>query len=476
MASVFKKSRDRANKLASWYIAYQDEDGRRRTVKGCPDKAATESLARKLESDADLKRRGVIDPKAEAYAAHEAKPLADHLDAWGRSLEAEGATPKHVELVLSRARRIVALMRGATLAEIFPVTRKRSSDVARAREALGRWLAPARLSDLTAERVQKALRALKDAGWALGTCNHYRDAIRAFVKWGWDTHRLREDPLRGVKGYNAKTDRRHDRRTISVEELRHLIETAEHGSVVLGVAGPTRALCYRLAVATGLRFSEIQSITPESFDWEAKSVRVEAACTKNGQIAELPLPSDLVADLRPVVATLPAGSPVFPLPDERGARMLRADLQAAGIPYRDAAGLFFDFHSLRCEMATLADAAGVSPRVVQRLMRHSTLALTDKYTRPRAVDIEAAASQLPSLRPETTRPESLAATGTDPRPSAAHAPPVEDDDHNIKGDNDLEIETSTNLRGHPPPSPRPRPARPAGEGVRRLRVCSSSAI
>src|SRR6516164_992370 len=103
MASVFKKTRDKANKLASWYIAYQDEDGRRRTVKGCPDKAATEAMARKLESDADLRRRGVVDPKAEAYAAHEAKPLADHLDAWGESLKAEGATPKYVELVLGRA-------------------------------------------------------------------------------------------------------------------------------------------------------------------------------------------------------------------------------------------------------------------------------------------------------------------------------------------------------------------------------------
>ena len=72
--------------------------------------------------------------------------------------------------------------------------------------------------------------------------------------------------------------------------------------------------------------------------------------------------------------------------------MLRADLKAAGIPYRDASGLFFDFHSLRCETATLADAAGVSPRVVQKMMRHSTLELTGRYTRPRAVDIEAAAS------------------------------------------------------------------------------------
>jgi hypothetical protein len=41
--------------------------------------------------------------------------------------------------------------------------------------------------------------------------------------------------------------------------------------------------------------------------------------------------------------------------------MLRHDLEAAGIPYRDQGGMVFDFHSLRCEMATLADAAGVSP-------------------------------------------------------------------------------------------------------------------
>ena len=38
--------------------------------------------------------------------------------------------------------------------------------------------------------------------------------------------------------------------------------------------------------------------------------------------------------------------------------MLQADLAVAGIAYQDASGLFFDFHSLRCEMATLADAAG----------------------------------------------------------------------------------------------------------------------
>ena len=71
--------------------------------------------------------------------------------------------------------------------------------------------------------------------------------------------------------------------------------------------------------------------------------------------------------------------------------MLRMDLKVAKIPYKDSAGLYFDFHSLRCELATLADAAGVSPRVVQKLMRHSKLEMTQKYTRPRAVDVRPAA-------------------------------------------------------------------------------------
>jgi hypothetical protein len=58
------------------------------------------------------------------------------------------------------------------------------------------------------------------------------------------------------------------------------------------------------------------------------------------------------------------GAAVLPLPVEKGAKMLRVDLKAADIDYEDTSGLFFDFHSRRCELATLADAAGVSPRVV----------------------------------------------------------------------------------------------------------------
>lgn len=72
------------------------------------------------------------------------------------------------------------------------------------------------------------------------------------------------------------------------------------------------------------------------------------------------------------------------------------------------------FLALLCQMATLLDGAGVSPRVVHTLMRHSTLELTGRYTRPRVVDLEAAAS-LPSLRPDPApaEPAALSKTGTD---------------------------------------------------------------
>ncbi len=88
---------------------------------------------------------------------------------------------------------------------------------------------------------------------------------------------------------------------------------------------------------------------------------VQAAYSKNGQTATLSIPSDLAIDLAAYTRTLGAGIPVFPLPDGKGARMLRVDLKAAGILYEDVSGLFFDFHALRCQTATLADAAGVSP-------------------------------------------------------------------------------------------------------------------
>src|SRR5262249_5286003 len=183
-ASGFKKARDRTNKLASWFIAYRDENGRRRMVKGCPDKSATEAMARKLESEADLRRRGVIDLKADACAAHEARPLADHLADWRADLILRGDTIKHADLGTDRIRRLAAVTSGPPREEVEGKRRPRRQ-CGEARRRVVQRIAPARLSDLSAAKVQAALARFRDMGRSLETCNHYRRAVCGFVRWCW---------------------------------------------------------------------------------------------------------------------------------------------------------------------------------------------------------------------------------------------------------------------------------------------------
>ncbi len=417
MATVYRPS-GRKNYIIEWV----DENGKRHRKSGTSDRKVAQQIARNIETRKTLRREGMIDSKQEAYATHEGRPLSDHLDAWRDNLLHEGSTPKHADQTADRVRRLIAVMFGAKPDDIDGKTMNRTRQE-KAREAIGRLVDKARLSDVVTERVQAALAAFRNSGRSAQTCNHYRAGIRAFVRWAKRTGRLREYSLEGLTGFNVKEDRRHDRRTLALDELQRLIVAAERGPDFQAMNGPARALCYRLAASTGLRFSEIGSIRPRSFDWEAPSVTIQAAYTKNGDPATLTLPDDVAADLRPYVATLAADASVFPLP-EKGAEMLRVDLAAAGIPYMDASGLFFDFHSLRCQMATMADAAGFSTGVVQRRMRHSTQKLTEQYIRPRAMDIDAVASRLPSLRPTGDRPERLAMTGTDGPSRACNTPEI----------------------------------------------------
>jgi integrase len=395
-----------------WYYRYMDASGKQIERKGHWDFKTTQGMARKAEDDVSKIRNGLVNPKDAAYHRHESKPLADHVAEWQAALVAQGFTAKHAEHTSNRVRRLVAVVLRAEVA-LSDHRKIPPKDRGKFVKQIADSIKSARLSDLNRRKIQDAIARFKDAGWSLQTCNHYRASVKAFTKWCFDEPRTQEDLSHGVTGYNVKKDRRHDRRTISLDELLRLIDATQRGETYQGLSGPIRALCYRTAAATGLRYNELASITPVSFDWKAPSVKIIAAYAKNGETATLTLPDDLIADLATHVATIEPGKPVFPLPKGKGARLIRRDLKAAGIPYRDSAGLVFDFHSLRCELATLADAAGVSPRVVQKMMRHSSLELTGRYTRPRVVDIEAATAMLPSLKPEHVTPETLAATGTD---------------------------------------------------------------
>jgi len=382
-----------------WYYRFVDSDGEKRERKGSVSKRETEVMAQEAEVRARRIMSGEISAKEAGVPGQQRRPLVEHIAEWQADLIAKAFSGKHAVHTSNRVRRLATIVLGHSPSEFDPrllPPAERNGMTAKLAEAIG----DARLSCLTCESAQDAIAQLRDSGSSLQTCCHYRASARAFSAWSLKSGRAYCDELHDLEGYNAKEDPKHYRRTVGTDELQRLIDVTYHGPRVAKVSGPVRSLAYRLASAVGLRYAELSSLTTRSFDFEnGPSVTLEAAYAKNGKTAKLYLPVDLASDLAAYVATLKPGATVFPLPAEKGARMLRSDLRRAGIPYRDEAGHVFDFHSLRCQLATMADAAGISPRVVQRMMRHSSLELTSRYTRPRTSDIKAASAMIPSPRP-----------------------------------------------------------------------------
>src|SRR5262249_9785983 len=133
---------------------------------------------RELENRVALRKEGIVNPKDEAYAAHAARPLSEHLDAWKGATKAKGSTEKHVELFTRRAARVIAMIKGAALADIDPPRNVKHADLPILERAIDEGVKGATLADLTADRAQKALAVLRDEGRSLATCNHHRAASR----------------------------------------------------------------------------------------------------------------------------------------------------------------------------------------------------------------------------------------------------------------------------------------------------------
>src|SRR5262249_39571536 len=124
---------------------------------------------------------------------------------------------------------------------------------------------------------------VKKPGVSAQTFNFYLQAVKQFCRWAVKDRRALENPPAHPDGLNVKTDRGRDRRPFTLEELRRLLEAARIGPDRFGMAGQVRALCYWLAVETGLRANELRSLSRNSFalDAEAPTVTVQAAYSKH---------------------------------------------------------------------------------------------------------------------------------------------------------------------------------------------------
>ena len=381
-----------------WYVEYKDANGRVRRKAGYTDRKATEQLAAELERTAEHVRSGYRPKEHE----HLARPLSEHLADWREALKAKGTSDRQVQQVHNRAKRIVDTCG-------FVV-----------------W------GDVQAAKVQKALAEMrKDTeekrGISAQTSNWYLQAAKAFCEWLVMENRAPENPLAYLEGLNVRTDRRHDRRALTPDECVRLLATTAKGPTRWKMTGPERAMLYRVALESGLRAGEARTLTVCAcrLEDDPPVLVVRAAYSKHRREDSQPIPPGLAEALKGLVAGRAADDRVFPnMPvRQHTAKMLRADLEDAGIPYRDDAGLVADYHALRHTFISNLARGGVHPKVAMDLARHGDVNLTmARYSHTVVADRAEALAALPCLSPDGPDAVRGKATGTyDGRPETGQS-------------------------------------------------------
>jgi integrase len=339
-----------------WYVRYRDHLGKLRVKVGYADKSATQQMAARLERETAFRKEGIPVPGDVETAQAPGNYLAEYM----RHLSAKSNSAAHLESTEHRIRRIL---------DVSP--------------------------NLEPGPVEHFLQKLRtEERRSIGTSNGYLGAVKAFTRWLDDHDYIRRDPLRQLRKIKSEVGQRR-RRCLNEAEFAKLVAITEREPARWGLSGLDRAMLYLVAAYTGLRWSELHSLQPESFLGD--TVTVLAGYSKNKQTSTLPVPVAIRSRLRSWLESKSAGEPLWRrrwVDDRCGAQMLRDDLAAAGIPFKTAAGVF-DFHSLRGQFITNLALAGVPLVHAQRLARHSTPVLTaNVYSRLTINDLAAEVAKL----------------------------------------------------------------------------------
>jgi integrase len=168
------------------------------------------------------------------------------------------------------------------------------------------------------------------------------------------------------------------------------------------MSGYERSLLYQLALESGRRANEIKTLTIGRCNLKSQppTITVKAGYNKKRKETIQPIPVGLAGKLEKYIGERSSGELLFPdMPDITNlAKMVRRDLEAAEIAYKDEEGHVVDFHALRHTYATNLARSGIHPKIAMDLLDHSDINLTMAYYSHTDVKERARALEdLPSL-------------------------------------------------------------------------------
>ena len=242
----FKFNRERTNRIVvesrAWYIGLKGPDGKWRDLKAYTDKTASGVLENELAVKVERGLAGLTDPMDE----HRKRPLAEHLKAYEQHLANKDNSAAYVEQTIQRCRDVIQDIRAETVA------------------------------DITASRVENHLAESRRSGTSLSSSNHYLRAIKSFCGWLVRDRRVSENLLAGLSAIPlTEQDKKQRRRALTAPEVVALVNAASASEKRFrGISGADRAMLYNAALNTGLRASELASLTPASFNLDGEPATV----------------------------------------------------------------------------------------------------------------------------------------------------------------------------------------------------------
>jgi integrase len=305
-----------------------------------------------------------------------------YADATGR-IRREKVGPKSAAVMLYRKRK-TEILQGKKLPETlrrrtisflelaqdalsYSRTHKRSHDDDRSRmERILSWFRGRSADSITADEIEGRLaRAEEENAWTPATVNRYRALLSLIYRLGIRNGKVTANPARLVR---HRQENNTVVRYLTPEEevrLRDVIhrQYSEHLPE------------FEIALNTGLRLSELYTMTWENVDLSRRILTVPRS--KNGELRHVPLNRPVVNALQALRKLSDGTGPVF-----RNCRNMRltsprywfeAAVKAAKVPD-------FTWHCLRHTFASRLVMNGEDLRTVQELMGHKTISMTVRYS------------------------------------------------------------------------------------------------
>jgi hypothetical protein len=172
-------------------------------------------MAREAVKHAGRVKEGWITPGMERFAKESRKPIMEHVAEFIEDLKSRHLDAKHIRTTKTYLTRIVDVGKFTTI------------------------------SDLTPSRVRIAINNIVGDDLSIHTMNAHVVAVKAFSKWLHEDLKTEQYTLSSLKRQDEARDRRIQRRNLSVDELRTLIQETANAPVWDLRCRPKHLLCTR---------------------------------------------------------------------------------------------------------------------------------------------------------------------------------------------------------------------------------------